>query len=218
MQEKNSKDDMLSKLEDLAEVVKDELLPILNQAATSVTDMHQHIQGEGFDQYVYGTALWGITRRLLVNHITNEETAFTVENAAACKIRYKDTKFSFHKVGEHAGENIRTCFPHGAKQAASAVEQLSFDLEISNDVYKENIILGVMANTEEGLCAVYLAVPSKVEDSHIEEWGEVVEVYKNIDIDDSVLQDIGNDLISEEKIDKASVGFNKKKAKKEVNE
>lgn len=83
-----------------------------------------------------------------------------------------------HRVGRSASESIWTSFPDNAAAAAALIEQpylpgTGFAPEPTTPETgtARSLVLAHLGNPVDGLCAVYLCVPTREENNRIREWG-----------------------------------------------
>lgn len=181
------------KLLELAEVAKQELIPLLKEALTACAERHQLTLNEGSDNFSFGTDAWSFPKHFFKNHLNGQSTQIRFSLRDGCVLVFGPFEIRHHRVGSDVSDNILVSFPKGARAICSDVtEQLAFEFIGEDEAYSGHVVLAYMASPERGLEAAYLAVPGKIEDDKIVAWGQTLEIYRR-DLDPGLLvQDNGD--------------------------
>lgn len=167
-------------LDDLAEVVKTHLLPLLQDGLLACAERHLSAEGQGADNRSFCCDAWNLPARLFIDSIEDGSIPFKRRPGAGCTLLYGPYRLTHHRVGFSADDDIRTSFPNGAKSASKlASTQLELDFGDASEIPEPDIIvLAYMANPAEGLCAAHLATVSRVENNKIVAWQETLTLYE----------------------------------------
>jgi len=153
--------------------------PVRDLLVTALRDAYIDA-GEDYHAESGGDAqLYGLTVYKYATHRIAElaKTSPAVLASVVCvpslpfEARIGDYTFGCYRVGEHASDDIMVSFPNNDCGAARLVRQ-PYLPGVEPDVQSmRELVLAHMGNSEDGLQAVYLCFPIRVEDDRIVEWG-----------------------------------------------
>lgn len=194
-------------LKEPAELVRQYLLPILADVASSASERHAITLGQGSNAYTYGTDIWGLrTQRFRDEAAKGSSFPFRV-SGVRCVLEHGRYRFHHSRVGDSAADDIAVSFPKcdecamaqnpdqmrfdydGSSMSASPVasgEQGQFDFgDIGSDLETLWLEIAFMASPEDGLGAVYVAQPGVVDprnSRHILSWAVTELVWRRSDV------------------------------------
>lgn len=167
----------------LAKPVEQYLLPLLQDSIRICRERHLLGEGRGADNFSFYTDVWSFPARLFKDKVEDEAIPFAMASHQGCVLSYENFQVRHHRVGYTERDNIYNAFPHNA---TSLVLELNLKNQLTLDFGEEfpppeaptEVVLAYMANPMDGLCAVYLAIPGRVENGKIVSWEDTLEVWR----------------------------------------
>lgn len=130
--------------------------------------------GDGWDPQLFGFAVYKYTVKRLRDLVGDSALGFELRSSAPTfRIGLGPFTLAAYRCGHSADEDINESFPtneHGAISLAEA-NQLALDLRYDEPVIPRAMVLAHFGNTSTGLEALYLAVPSSMNEHRIDGWG-----------------------------------------------
>ncbi len=183
------------------------LLDALVRAYNSVCEHHR--PELGFDESTFGYNLYRLVVFELSQSAKQSSGLYTVKTRTP-RFRLQASHFEVgcYRVGRSATEDIWTSFPGNDDAAPALLEQQLWlpNVEKESSIKKaKNLILAHLGNFEDGLGAVYLCVPSRVERDRIAGWAFAHLLWKQGDqMPSSVRPSI--ELVPEETVPEPQIG------------
>lgn len=197
-------------------IAKEYLLPIFEKGLESCTARHQLTLDMGSNNTTFGNDAWHIPHELLKQELNTEESGIKITSRPGCVMLYGKYEIRHHRVGTSENDNIFESFPRNAKGISNAVENQneSFDF-MYDETPNDQIVIAYMANSIDGLCALYIAEPALFEKGKIVQWKNVKEIYKIHRDEVEPLHDNVNNIVHhKEEIKDVDISFNPNKDKK----
>jgi hypothetical protein len=153
--------------------IRSGLVEALGCAYDTAAELHDPVRGS--NEITFGVGLYNYAVFELSK--LDRETSLAMQVIARIPFRVQVGQvfnLGCHRVGRSGKESIWSAFPDNAGAAATLIEQQpylpaeGFGPDTRN---AKNLILAHMGNPEDGLCAVYLCVPTREENGRIREWG-----------------------------------------------
>ncbi len=167
----------------LAKPVKQHLLPLLQESIRICLERHLLGEGRGADNFSFYTDVWSFPARLFKDRVEEAAIPFELVSHQGCVMSYEEFQVRHHRVGYSERDNIHMSFPHNA---SSLVSELNFKSQLALDFGDDfpppeapiEVVLAYMANPQDGLCAIYLAIPGRVENGKIISWEATLEIWR----------------------------------------
>lgn len=133
----------------------------------------QHDPARGFNEQTFGYSLYHCAAFELGVEADRLGAEVEVEaGRPSFRLRIGEYRLGCHRVGQNAAQNIERCFPGNESGAPALIEEQLWLPGMEPRVHDaRNLILAHLGNTEHGLEAVYLCIPSREEKDKIAEWG-----------------------------------------------
>lgn len=159
------------------------LVDAMRAAYDSASESDHSLEGKGSCEQLFGTTVYYCGKQELLTLVHTSRGAIRLHSEHPMfRLDIGDYVIGFYRVGRTADEDINHCFPKnkngGAKQLAELEEagQTRFQFpdpetgpgDLSS---RRNLVLAHLGNKEEGLTAIYLAIPVRHEKGRIAEWG-----------------------------------------------
>ena len=160
------------------------LVPILQETQAICVERHAVGRGKGADNYSFATDSWSFPARIFKDSAKEGLIPFEMSKEAGCVLFLNGKRIHHHRVGYSEADDIWESFPNNAEALSNEHLQIPLDFEdtsFSGD--PDLVVLAYMANSTDGLCAVYLATIGRVDNNRIVEWAEVEEVWSRDSID-----------------------------------
>jgi hypothetical protein len=209
-------------LEDLAAPVAEHLVPEIQQSVEVCVQSHREDPAFN-DQWIFGTHLWKNTWNRFVAVASFEECPFDLYGKGNdFKLKIGPFVIRHHRIDR------KTKIPKGAKAvklAADARQMSLFSGEWDVTVLKDNIVIAIDADSEDGLREVFIGelVPLSP-DSKKYRWENQIPIYLAdgfehqsadiIQIDEDITG--AAQLIPEEEIPEVSITLDQSKAKRNI--
>ena len=147
------------------------LVAALKRAYDTVCEGHE--PSRGFNEQTFGYCLYHVAAHELETEAMGLGPEVEVEAGRPLfRLRVGEYLLGCHRVGHRAIQDITRCFPGNDGAAPALIEtQLWLPGMEPRLERARNLVLAHLGNTEEGLVAVYLCVPSREEKDKIAEWG-----------------------------------------------
>ncbi len=170
-------------LHQLVKPVEQHLLPILQDSIRICVERHQIGQGQGADNFSFYTDVWSFPARMLKDKIEDDSIPFELANHQGCVLSYPNFHLRHHRVGYSERDNIHSSFPHNASALALELNlknQLTLDFggDFPAPEAPTEVLLAYMANPLDGLCAVYLTIPGRLDNGRIVSWQAVLDIWR----------------------------------------
>lgn len=159
--------------EDFTPEVREQLVQTFSQGYENVADYHN--PGIGHNSATFGFCVYHCCKFEFAKIASLPDSTVTIFKENPFFLKIGKSLAGFYKVGYSSNDNIWDSFP---KNTHGALQLVDYDL---TNTYlpgfekkvelRHNIILSHLGNPEEGLCALYICIPSRVENGHIREWG-----------------------------------------------
>ncbi|MEM7017403.1 MAG: hypothetical protein AAF512_08715 [Pseudomonadota bacterium] len=166
----------------LATPIHHYVLPIIIESLELCVERHRVAEGKGADNYSFGTDLWSIPARRFKESAGENDFPFTLDSNLGCVLRYGEYRIRHHWVGLSEQDDISRSFPRNANALSFEFEkQNQLALDFGDDIpfnQSGTIVIAIMANATEGLCAVYLAAPRQVINGKITEWDQWIDLWR----------------------------------------
>jgi len=137
------------------------------------TACEEHHPARGSNEQTFGFCLYHYAAHELEAEAQGLGPEVEVEAGRPLfRLRVGDYVLGCHRVGHSAAQDISKCFPGNDCAAPALIEKQLWlpGMEPRLDLARQ-LVLAHLGNTEEGLEAVYLCVPSREEKDKIAEWG-----------------------------------------------
>lgn len=149
------------------------LVGALDEAYQEVGSSHD--PDRGWNNFTFGTNVWAIAQFQL-QKLAREPQWGLVEEPDIHRVTFArdGLHLSCYKVGFSADEDIHSCFPNN-QNAAKRLVRNNQQYDLFGETYQEgapvDLVLAHLGNSERGLEAAYLCVPSAIgADERISEW------------------------------------------------
>jgi len=175
---KKMTEDNPSGLEEIAPLVQEHLLPLIDEAVD--TCVRTYVLDEFSDTYIFGTQLWRLTWNRCLALAGEEGSPFSHSgDSKDYSIRLRGIKIEPHPVSQD------TRLPNNAKAIKERLAAVQLDMFAGSGEeavwLPESAVLAISASPEEGLLEVFLGVLQKNGFSGQYEWREVVPVYQRLE-------------------------------------
>lgn len=133
----------------------------------------QHDPARGFNEQTFGYSLYHCAAFELGVEADNLGAEVEVEaGRPSFRLRIGEFRLGCHRVGQNAAQDIARCFPGNESGAPALIEKQLWLPGLEPRVDRaRNLVLAHLGNTESGLEALYLCIPSREEKDKIAEWG-----------------------------------------------
>jgi hypothetical protein len=157
--------------------VRDGFTGSLRRAYDTAAELHDPTRGS--NEVTFGVGLYNFAVFQLGQLAKELSSALTIVEKVPFRIQAAGTfRLGCHRVGRGASDDIWSSFPDNAAAAAELIEQAYLpgsgfapDLAVPDTGTARRLVLAHMGNPEDGLCAVYLCVPTREENGRIRAWG-----------------------------------------------
>lgn len=173
-------------LEELANIAKHHLVPILQETLHSAVERHIVSLGLGSSNHSFGNDAWVLPAGVFKERCQEDAFPFELETGSGCVLIHSGYRLRHHKVGSSVTDNIQNAFPKGAKAAAREWDQSKTQTSIfdflpekeRSSFSSDEIVLAFMANPEDGLAAAYMCTIGDVRDGKIAQWDQTIELWR----------------------------------------
>jgi hypothetical protein len=165
--------------------ITDPLVRIYQRAYESNSECYDPLIGH--DKMVFGLMIHKSAKHFISQLAFDHYWLGIVEFNPRFVFRIKDFLISTYRVGDSIAKDIANSFPSnhgGAAQLTQANQRqlsLSFmdnGVAVADDSSCKNLILAHMGNPNDGLCRLFLGVPSALDEKQqISEWSSTFEIW-----------------------------------------
>ncbi len=150
--------------------LRDELVGALRRAYETASGLHDATRGS--NEVTFGVGLYHHAVFELVQIARTAAAGLEVVGKVPFRVLAGSLfRVGCHRVGRSASDNIWSSFPENTAAAATLIEQPYLPGLAPDITNARNLILAHLGNADDGLCAVYLCVPTREENDRIREWG-----------------------------------------------
>lgn len=158
--------------------VNQQLVDALRAAYESACESDLLLSGRGSCEQLFGTTVYHCAKREFKKAVLTRNEIRLGSEYPLFRLAIGPYAVGFYRVGQFSTEDICKSFPRNRNGAGRmAHEQMCLPFPGQEDEHPQdltdarNVVLAHFGNREDGLTAVYLAIPTREENGEIVQWG-----------------------------------------------